>query len=54
MHIADHANCEATQQTIALLKILAIGQKQIEREDHVDGDEFFLELNELDRQRQIR
>lgn len=40
---------EATQQTIALLKILVIGQKQIGRADDIDGDEFLAQLNELDR-----
>jgi hypothetical protein len=45
---------DATQQTIALLKILAIGHKQIELDDHVDGDAFFAELNELDRREQLR
>ncbi|WP_321574442.1 hypothetical protein [Paraburkholderia franconis] len=45
---------EATQQTIALLKILAISQKQIERAHHLYGDEFFAELDELDRQEKLR
>lgn len=39
---------ESTRQTLALLKILAVGQKHIGREDHIDGDEFFAELNEQD------
>ena len=52
--VQDVRTYEATQQTIALLKILAIGQKQIERDDHVDGDAFFAELNELDRREQLR
>ncbi|MFX1716167.1 type II toxin-antitoxin system Phd/YefM family antitoxin [Paraburkholderia sp. A1RO-5L] len=47
--VQDARIYEATQQTIALLKILAIGQKQIERVDHVDGDEFFAALDKLDR-----
>lgn len=52
--VQDVRTYDATQQTIALLKILAIGQKQIERDDHVDGDAFFTELNELDRREQLR
>ncbi|GJH14203.1 type II toxin-antitoxin system Phd/YefM family antitoxin [Caballeronia novacaledonica] len=52
--VQDVRTYEATQQMIALLKILAIGQKQIDREDYVDGDEFFSELGELDRQQKVR
>jgi PHD/YefM family antitoxin component YafN of YafNO toxin-antitoxin module len=52
--VQDVQTYEATQHTIALLKILAIGQKQIEHADHEDGDEFFFELNELDRKRNLR
>jgi prevent-host-death family protein len=52
--VQDVRTYEATQQTIALLKILAIGQKQIERADHEDGDEFFSELTELDRKQSLR
>ena len=52
--VQDVRTYEATQQTIALLKILAIGQKQIDRADHIDGDEFFAELNELDRHEKLR
>jgi hypothetical protein len=52
--VQDVRTYDATQQTIAMLKILAIGQKQIERDDHVDGDEFFAELNELDREEKLR
>jgi prevent-host-death family protein len=52
--VQDVRTYEATQQTIALLKILAIGQKQIDRGEHVDGDEFFSELDELDRQQKLR
>ncbi|APA90540.1 prevent-host-death family protein [Paraburkholderia sp. UCT70] len=52
--VQDLRTYESTQQTLALLKILAIGQKQIERGDHIDGDEFFAELNELDRQEKLR
>jgi prevent-host-death family protein len=52
--VQDVRTYEATQQTIALLKILAIGQKQIERGDGADGDEFFAELDELDRNETLR
>jgi prevent-host-death family protein len=52
--VQDVRSFEATQQTIAMLKILAIGQKQIEKDDHVDGDAFFSELNELDKQQKLR
>jgi prevent-host-death family protein len=52
--VQDVRTYESTQQTLALLKILAIGQKQIERADHADGDEFFAELNALDRQEKLR
>jgi prevent-host-death family protein len=52
--VQDVRTYEATQQTIALLKILAIGQKQIEQADHEDGEDFFSELNELDRQQRLR
>jgi prevent-host-death family protein len=52
--VQDVRSYEATQQTIALLKILALGQKQIERAEDVDGDEFFAELNELDREQKLR
>ena len=52
--VQDVRTYESTQQTIALLKILAIGQKHIERGDHADGDEFFAELNELDQQEKLR
>jgi prevent-host-death family protein len=52
--VQDVRSYEATQQTIALLKILALGQKQIERAEDVDGDEFFAELNDLDREQKLR
>ncbi|MBB5460810.1 type II toxin-antitoxin system Phd/YefM family antitoxin [Paraburkholderia sp. Cpub6] len=52
--VQDVRSYESTQQTLALLKILAIGQKHIERGDHVDGDEFFAELNKLDRREKLR
>jgi prevent-host-death family protein len=52
--VQDVRSYEATQQTIALLKILALGQKQIERAEDVDGDEFFADLNELDREQKLR
>ncbi|MDR5760566.1 type II toxin-antitoxin system Phd/YefM family antitoxin [Caballeronia sp. LZ035] len=52
--VQDVRSYEATQQTLALLKLLALGQKQIDQGDHVDGEDFFSELDELDRQQKIR
>ncbi|MDR5784662.1 type II toxin-antitoxin system Phd/YefM family antitoxin [Caballeronia sp. LZ065] len=52
--VQDVRTYESTQQTLALLKLLAIGQRQIDQEDYVDGDAFFSELAELDRQKKIR
>jgi prevent-host-death family protein len=52
--VQDVRTYEATQQTIALLKLLAIGQKEIEQADYEDGDDFFSELNELDREQKLR
>ncbi|AQH00749.1 type II toxin-antitoxin system Phd/YefM family antitoxin [Caballeronia cordobensis] len=52
--VQDVRTYETTQQTIALLKLLAIGQKQIDQDDYSDGDDFFATLNELDRQQKIR
>lgn len=52
--VQDVRSYESTQQTLALLKILAIGQKQIARADHIEGDVFFAELNDLDRQEKLR
>ncbi|WP_235366249.1 MULTISPECIES: prevent-host-death protein [Caballeronia] len=52
---SEAAQSGATAQiTNALLDILAIGHTQIDRADHVDGDEFFANLGELDRQQKIR
>ena len=42
-----------TRQSIALLKILGIGQDQIANDLHVDGEAFFSELNELDQKRSL-
>jgi prevent-host-death family protein len=52
--VQDVRSYEATLQTMALLKILAIGQKHIEQSDHEDGDAFFSKLNELHRQQKLR
>jgi prevent-host-death family protein len=52
--VQDVRSYEATQQTIALLKILAIGQKHIDQAEHEDGDTFFSELDELDREQKLR
>jgi hypothetical protein len=45
---------EDTQQTLTLLKILALGQKDIEQGKFKDADAFLAELNDLDRKEQIR
>ena len=45
---------ESDRQTLALLKILALGQKQIEQEKFSDIDDVFAELDELDRQEKQR
>jgi prevent-host-death family protein len=52
--VIDVRSYEADQQTLALLKILAVGQKQIEQGKFRDIDDVFAELDELDRQEKIR
>lgn len=51
--VQDVKSYEDTQQTMALLKILALGQKDIERGNFVDAQTFFAELDELDRREGI-
>ncbi|HYD62086.1 MAG TPA: hypothetical protein VEC35_17105 [Noviherbaspirillum sp.] len=36
---------EQTQQTLALLKLLALGQKDIERGEFMDADDFFAQMD---------
>ena len=52
--VQDVQSYEDTQQTLALLKILALGQKDIEQTKFKDADEFLAELDDLDRKEQIR
>ena len=44
---------EDTQQTLALLKVLTLGQKDIERGKFKDADAFLAELEDLDRNEKI-
>ncbi|WP_176060166.1 type II toxin-antitoxin system Phd/YefM family antitoxin [Paraburkholderia sp. BCC1876] len=52
--VQDVQSYEDTQQTLALLKLLALGQKDIERGKFRDADEFLAELDDLDRKEKIR
>ncbi|MFM0674483.1 type II toxin-antitoxin system Phd/YefM family antitoxin [Paraburkholderia sediminicola] len=52
--VQDVQSYEDTQHTLALLKILALGQKDIEEGKFKDADKFFAELDDLDRKEQIR
>jgi prevent-host-death family protein len=52
--VQDVQSYEDTQHTLALLKILALGQKEIEQGRFKDADVFLAELDELDRKKQIR
>ncbi|WP_175773568.1 prevent-host-death protein [Paraburkholderia phenazinium] len=51
--VQDEQSCEDTQQTPVLLKILALGQKDIEQGKFNDADVFLAELNDLDQKEQI-
>jgi PHD/YefM family antitoxin component YafN of YafNO toxin-antitoxin module len=42
--VQDVQSYEDTQQTLALLKILALGQKDIEQRKFKDADDFLAEL----------
>ena len=46
--VQDIASYEAQQQTVALLKILAIGQKQVEQGKTTSAEDVFAELDRLD------
>ncbi|MFM0342283.1 hypothetical protein [Paraburkholderia fungorum] len=48
------AKLRGLQQTLALLKILAFGQKDLEQRKFKGADEFLAELYDLDRKAQIR
>jgi prevent-host-death family protein len=52
--VQDVQSYEDTQQTLALLKLLALGQKDIEQGKFKDADEFLAELDDLDRKEKIR
>ena len=51
--VQDVQSYEDTQQTLALLKILALGQRDIEQGKFKDADAFLAELDDLDRKEQI-
>jgi prevent-host-death family protein len=51
--VQDVQSYEDTQQTLALLKILALGQKDIEQGKFKEADAFPAGLDDLDRKEQI-
>ncbi len=51
--VQDVQSYEDTQQTLALLKVLTLGQKDIERGKFKDADAFLAELEDLDRNEKI-
>ena len=46
--LQDVASYEQTQQTLALLKILAVGQRQIEQDQHQLAEAVFAEFDAQD------
>lgn len=44
--VQDIKSFEQTQQTLALLKLLALGQKEIERGEFLEADDFFVQMDE--------
>lgn len=48
--VQDVQSYEDTQQTLALLKILALGQEDIKNGNYTDLDTFFNEMEELDKE----
>lgn len=52
--VQDVMSYEDTQQTLALLKILVLGHKDIVQGRFKDADEFLAELDGLDRKEQNR
>ncbi|KAF7961731.1 prevent-host-death protein [Cupriavidus basilensis] len=52
--VQDLRSYESDRQTLALLKTIALGQKQIEQGKFSDIEEVFAELDELDRQEKRR
>ncbi|MFM0058393.1 prevent-host-death protein [Paraburkholderia phytofirmans] len=51
--IKDVQSCEDAQHTLTLLKILALGQKDIEEGKFDNADKFLAELDDLDPKEQI-
>ena len=51
--VQDAQSYEDLQQTVALLKILAMGQKDIETGNFTPTDEVFAELERMDREEGI-
>jgi PHD/YefM family antitoxin component YafN of YafNO toxin-antitoxin module len=51
--VQDEQSYEDTQQTLVLLKILTLGQKDIEQGKFNDADVFLAELDDLDQKEQI-
>lgn len=43
--VQDIKSFEQTQQTLALLKLLALGQKDIERGEFMEADDFFVQMD---------
>lgn len=43
--VQDIKSFEQTQQTLALLKLLALGQKEIERGEFTEADNFFAQMD---------
>jgi hypothetical protein len=43
--VQDIKSFEQTQQTLALLKLLALGQKDIERGEFMEVDDFFVQMD---------
>jgi len=42
--VMDAADYERREQTLALLKLLALGDREVERGQHLDADEVYTEL----------
>ena len=42
--VMDAVGCERREQTRALLKLLALGDREIERGQHLDADELYAQL----------
>ena len=42
--VQDIKSSEQTQQTLSLMKLLALGQKDIERGEFMEADDFFVQM----------